>query len=233
MNHKRLITVFSLVSMLAHPVVAAAQRPLNFEMGFRFGIPMTESLSSSLTGVAGAFSSASSEKPGYAVGPSFGVLFDDRIAVEFEAIYKPVRFYESARTGPSTQSYSTIRGSSWEFPLLANYRFLNNPIRPFGGGGFVLGTTLNGTIETRTVDLQTGGETLSAGPFSGSIDNLGLGLVVNGGLEWRHSRFVIRPEFRYTRRPDATQSTFLFRTPNQFEYLIGFSVLARSADGTR
>jgi hypothetical protein len=57
--------------------------------------------------------------------------------------------------------------------------------------------------------------------------------VINGGLEWRNSRFLIRPELRYTRRPDASQNTSLLRAANQFEYLIGFSFLARSAGDIR
>jgi len=233
MKYRHLITVFSLVSMLLNELDGGAQHPLNFEIGFRSGVPFTESLSSRLTGVAAAFSSASSVKPGFTVGPTFGVILHDQIAVEFEAIYKPIRFYESVRTGPVLQSFSTTRGSSWEFPLLVNYRFFRRPIRPFGGGGIVPGATLDGTTETRTVDLQTGAERFSTGPFRGSVENLGPALVVNGGLEWRNSRFLIRPELRYTRRPDASQNTFLFRAPNQFEYLIGFSLLGRSADDIR
>src|SRR5262249_1071042 len=160
---------------------------------------------------------------------TFGVILRDQIAIEFEAIYKPIRLYESVFTFPALQSFSTTRGSSWEFPLLVNYRFLRRPVRPFVGFGFVSGATLHGTPQTRTVDLQSGGESFQNGPFRDSVENLGLALVFNGGLEWRNSRFLIRPEFRYTGRPDASQNTFLFRTPSQFEYMIGFSFLGRSA----
>jgi hypothetical protein len=233
MNCRYLITLFGFVSVLAHAIDGTAQRPLNFEVGFRSGVPFTNLLSSRLTGVAAAFSSATFVKPGFSVGPTFGVILHDQIAIEFDAIYRPIRFFGSSRTGPTLQSLSTTRGSSWEFPLLVNYRFFRRPIRPFGGGGILVGATLDGTTETRTLDLQTGVESFSTGPFRGSVENLGPALVVSGGLEWRNSRFLIRPELRYTRRPDASQNTFLFRAPNQFEYLIGFSFLGRSAGDVR
>ena len=44
----------------------------------------------------------------------------------------------------------------------------------------------------------------------------------------RRQRLVlIRPELRYTRRPDASYNTDLLRAPNQLEYLVGFSFLGR------
>ncbi len=217
MNYRLLITIAGLVSILAHAIDGAAQPPVNFEIGFRSGVPFTDSLTSSLTGVASVFSSSSFVKPGFTLGPTLGMILHDQLEVEFDAIYKPIRFFGTSTIGPTLHSSSTTRGSSWEFPLLVNYRFLRRPIRPFGGGGIVLGSILDGTTETRTLDSSTGVEAFSSGPFRGSVMNQGAALVISGGLEWRNSRLLIRPELRYTHRPEASQNTYLLRAPNQFE----------------
>ena len=233
MKYRHLITIVGLVSILADAIDGAAQPPVNFEIGFRPGVPFTDLLTSRLTGAASVFSSSSFQKPGYTVGPTLGMILNDQLEIEFDAIYKPVRFFGSSTLGPNLQSSSTTRGSSWEFPLLVNYRFLRRQIRPFGGGGIVTGALLKGTKETRTLDSRTGLATVSSGPFRDPVMNHGVALVINGGLQWRNSRLLIRPEMRYTHRPDADQNVGLLREPNQFEYLIGFSFLARSAGNHR
>src|SRR5437867_8187311 len=233
MNSRHLIAIVGLISFLAGAIDGAAQRPVNFEIGFRSGVPFTDALTSRLTGSAAFFTSASFVKPGFTVGPTLGVIVHDQFAVEFDAIYKPIRFFGSSTIGPALQASSTTRARSWEFPLLINYRFLRLPIRPVGGGGIILGSTLKGTTETRVLDLRTGVESFSTAPFRGSVIGKGLALVVNGGLEWRSSRVLIRPELRYTRRPDASYNTVFLRAPNQLEYLVGFSFLGRWAGNSR
>jgi hypothetical protein len=233
MKYRHFITIVGLVSVLAEAIDGAAQPQVNVEIGFRSGVPFTDSLTSRLTGAAAFFSSSSFVKPGYTLGPTLGMILNDQLEIEFDAIYKPVRFFGSSTLGPGLQSSSTTRGSSWEFPLLVNYRFLRRQIRPFGGSGIVMGALLKGATDTRTMDSRTGVESFSSGPFRDSVMNQGAALVINGGLEWRNSRFLIRPEIRYTHRPDANQNTGLLREPNQFEYLIGFSFLARSAGNIR
>jgi hypothetical protein len=232
MKYRHFITIVGLVSILADGIDGAAQPSINFEIGFRSGVPFTDLLTNRLTGVAAFFSSSSFPKPGYTLGPTLGMILDDHLEVEFDAIYKPVRIFGSSTAGPGPQS-STTRGSSWEFPLLANYRFLRRQIRPFGGGGIVVGALLKGTTETRTLNTSTGVETVSSGPFRDPVMDQGAALMINGGLEWRNSRLVIRPEMRYTHRPDADTNVGFIREPNQFEYLIGFSFLARSAGNSR
>ncbi len=176
----------------------AAQPPVNIEIGFRAGVPFTESLTSRLTGSAAFFSSTSFVKPGFTLGPTLGMIYHDQLEVEFDAIYTPIRIFGSSTLGPSLQSSSTTRGSSW-----------------------------------RTLDSRTGLESVSSGSFRESAVNQGAALVINGGLEWRNSRLLIRPELRYTHRSDADQNTFPLRAPNQFEYLIGLSFLARSAGASK
>ena len=189
--------------ILIAALVTYAQTPVQLEFGVRLGVPFTVPLESRLTGPASVFSSQAFDRSAFSAGPTFAVVVYDRVAVEFDALYKPIEFRSSVFTGTST-STSVIRGSSWEFPLIANYRFLNRPVRPYGGGGMLLGQTLN------------------TGQFRTFLNQLPA-FVLNGGLEWPMSRLVLRPELRYTRWSAASQSTAAARRENQFEYLIGFS----------
>jgi hypothetical protein len=190
----------SLVVILAISAWAPAQNPVQFEFGVRAGIPFTRSLESQLTGPAATFSSQAFGRAPVSAGPAFTVVFFDRLAVEFDAVYKSMTFKNSAFNG-TTYTTSSGNVSSWEFPLIADYSFLNGPVRPYGGGGMVLGERLSGRRFLNQLPAY----------------------VFNGGLEWRLSRIVVRPELRYTRWSSFPQSTSMARRRNQFEYLVGFS----------
>jgi hypothetical protein len=208
---------------------AFAQDALRFEFGARVGIPMDENLHDFLTGPAATFSSSSFERPKYAIGPTFGVVVYNRVGIQFDAIYKPIRGSGSFFS-PNAPSTSTMRGSAWEFPLLANYRILHGALRPFGGGGLVLGQKVSATAETRTTDLLRNGlVTTSTFPCC-FVFETGTAWVVNGGLDWRLGYISIQPELRFTHWPGPTQSG-TFHTPHQFEYLIGFTLHPKSVSG--
>ena len=113
-----------------------------------------------------------------------------------------MRFNSSFYNGTSYISSSRYL-SSWEFPLIADYSILQGRIRPFAGGGILLTERLS----------------------EGFLNQLPA-YVINGGLDWRVSRVVIRPELRYTRWSSVSQSTDVARRENQFEYLVGFSFRA-------
>jgi hypothetical protein len=174
-------TAGTLLLILAVCTVASGQNPVEIQFGVRAGIPFTAGLESSLTGVAQTFGSEIFERSSFSLGPTFAVILTNRIGIEFDSLYKPVNFTESFE-GPN-QSRSVTRGSSWEFPLLVNYRALRG-VTPYGGGGILLGATLSGTTETRTVNTQTGVETVGSGKFRTSFKQLPA-YVVNGGWNGR------------------------------------------------
>ena len=200
----RHVIISSLLVTLAIPFSGAGQDTIEFEFGVRAGLPLTLPLESRLTGAGSVFSSQAFSRAPVSVGPTVAVLIHDRIAVQFDSLYKRMRFNSSFYNGTSYVSSSRYL-SSWEFPLIADYRILKGPIRPFGGGGILLNETLSG----------------------GFLNQLPA-YVINGGLDWRVSRVVIRPELRYTRWSSVSQSTDVARRENQFEYLVGFSFRALS-----
>jgi len=199
----RVSTACGLLAFLAIPPVASGQNRIEFEFGVRAGVPFTVPLTSRLTGPASVFSRQAFTRPPVSVGPAFAVVVYDRLTVQFDFLYKTMRFNNSVFNGTSYSSSST-RVSSREFPLIADYAILKGPIRPFGGGGVLLG------------DSWSDRRVLNQLPA----------YVINGGLDWRMSRLVIRPELRYTRWSSVSQSTDAARRENQFEYLVGFSFRA-------
>jgi hypothetical protein len=190
----------SLAVLLMILPYARGQERIEFDFGLRTGVPFTVPFESSLTGAAAVFSSQAFSRPSVAVGPTFAVVVHDRIAIQFDALYKRSTFSNSFFTGTSSVS-SSQRLSSWEFPLIADYAMLKGPLRPFGGGGFLLSDTYSERF-------------LSQLPA----------YIINGGLDWRVSRLVIRPELRYTRWGSIPQATDVGRRENQLEYLVGFSL---------
>src|SRR5205823_2692387 len=110
-------------------------------------VPFTVSLDSQLTGAGAVYSSFAFERSKFSVGPAVTAVVFDRVAIEFDAIHKPVRF-RSSFYNPSAIPIDTTRASSWEYPLIADYRFRSGPVRPYGGGGMLLGQGLSGTTES-------------------------------------------------------------------------------------
>jgi len=210
-------TICSFCLVLTLVVGVYGQSPVELELGAQAGVPFTVPLESLLTGPAGTYSSQAYERSAFSVGPAVAVVIHERIAVEFDALYKPIKF-----TSSSASISTSTRGGSWEFPLIANYRFLSGPIRPFGGGGMLLGASLFGTTETENTDNRTGVVTVRSDPFRAFFSQLPA-YIVNGGLEWRSSHVSIRPELRFTRWSGVDQSASDVRKQNQFEYLLGFS----------
>lgn len=200
------------------------QETVSVELGARAGIPFIVPLESQLTGGAAVFSSYAFERSQFSVGPAITGIVLDRVAIEFDAIYKPIRF-TSSLSSPFTLPVNTTHASSWEFPLIADYRFLGGPVRPYGGAGILLGQSISGTTDSRVTDLRTGTVTTSSASFGTFFTQLPA-YVINGGLEWRTSRVVIRPELRYTRWSPVGQSEAAVRPQNQFEYSLGFSFKA-------
>src|SRR6266850_6643074 len=122
-----------------------AQRRLDFEFGVRTGVPITKPLSRVSTAPCCGISSESFPRT-LIVGPTVGVVVLDRVQVEFEALYRPLRLSTESRALDSPNSSVTrMRGALWEFPLVANYTFFRGTVRPYAGGGLVLVTSQSGT----------------------------------------------------------------------------------------
>ena len=181
-----------LFSFLVSPLTFAGQI---FSVGVKAGVPFTDAFSSFTNGSYNAFSSSKN----YIVGPMVELHLPLGLSAEADALYRPLNF---TATRPNVMQNTDF--SSWEFPILAKYRFAVPLVKPYMEAG----------PSFRTV----------GGQFGGNLSNSGFTAGV--GVELRLARFRIGPEIRYTHwgsdSSNAAQLGFN-SNQNQGEFLVGFS----------
>jgi hypothetical protein len=180
-----------------------AQVDHKVEVSAYAGVPLNHTLRDAFCcSTAASFISHATDDASYITGLSAGVVLADRVHITFGAMYMPVSFREIGTVDipPVRRVTSTTHGTSWEFPLLGDYRWLKGAVRPFSGGGFVIANRISGNP----------GTSQSPAP------------VLSGGVEWVRYRFVIRPEFRYTHYPQNDSSNVAVGRPStQIQFLVG------------
>lgn len=121
-------------------------------------------------------------------------------SVEADALYRPLNLTFAGPLGTSVDEST----SSWEFPILAKWRFPIPLLKPYIEGG----------PSFRTVGGRPGNYL--------SNDGITLGF----GIELRLARVRIGPELRYTHwSSDASGASVngINSNQNQGEFLVGFS----------
>jgi hypothetical protein len=191
--------------ILLGAIPAFAQGPFQIEVSAYGGVPLNSTLTQAFCcTTATGFVAYQPENAHYVVGLSSGVVISDRLHVTFGATYLPVSFIRIGFT-PTATLNEPAHGTSWDFPLLADYRWLKGSVRPYSGGGLV--------VLSRVTE----------GP------NQALAPVITGGVEWVHRTFAIRPEFRYIHFPDGSGSDVHVQRPqNQYQVLVGFAFRTNS-----
>lgn len=143
-----------------------------------------------------------SEAKDYLAGPAIELRLPFSLAVEFDALYRPLHLTESFFNflNNTTQiSQGTVK--TWQFPLLAKYRLPGRGIRPFVEAGPSFRHTATSTL------------------FLGNPQQSNHGFTAGGGGEIRIWKLRVAPEFRYTRW--AADTYFPFPNSDQAELLAG------------
>jgi hypothetical protein len=148
----------------------------------------------------------------FIIGPKLELTLSKGLSVEADALYRRMRATTAVVMSPPIQlpsgisinSYAfTFTRSSWEFPLLAKYRFARSRMNPF----FELGPSFR--------------------PASKGSGLSHYGICAGAGLEMRLWNLNIAPAARYTRW--SYKPVFLPEPNlNQFELLVGISQPAAS-----
>ena len=127
-------------------------------------------------------------------------------SVEADALYRPFNLNsQHTASGSGLVALQKETFNSWEFPILAKYRFAIPLVKPY----LELGPSF------RTVGGSPGGSAFSSS-----------GVTAGAGVELRVARFRVGPEFRYTYwgSDSGATSTYEFSpNRNQVEFLVGFS----------
>lgn len=147
-----------------------------------------------------------STRKDYAVGPMIEVSLPWRgLLVEIDALYRPMSLTTAVvLPGGTLNSVSPATVVTWEFPVLAKYRFTSGKVRPFieAGPSF----RASGNLNTAAPSVYGG--------------------TAGFGVEAHVGKVKISPVFRYTRwAADAAVAPFGSPTKrDQVELLAGFSL---------
>jgi hypothetical protein len=200
----------------------------SFSAGVKLGVPATPYFDTGTTGSLHGSAVYSSATRRYTLGLTGEWHLTRAFGFELDAMYHRLGYTGSFTTlGAEFFSNSVLHvdGDSWDFPLLAKYRF-GRGIRPYMAAG--------GTLRFIGPVHGQGEQTILSGPLlpataiaTDSPSELNKrvypGLTAAGGVEFAAGRFRILPELRYTRwAPIISGPGGVLRlAPNQVEFLLG------------
>jgi hypothetical protein len=216
------VTAGVLVMLLAGLTTSVLAQDLHF--GAKAGVPVTAYFETGQVAVRGGVLKYSSATPRYTLGPSVEWRPNPSVALEFDALYRRIRYVRTENTsvsGVTLASSYEVKGNSWDFPMMAKYR-RDARVAPYVAGGFVLRYIgLGGARGVETV--QTMGTTITR-PIE-SEDTAAMfvpGVTVAFGMEVGPARLRLLPEFRYSRWRRVNISGPMRLEGNQIEFLLGF-----------
>ncbi|HYR43919.1 MAG TPA: outer membrane beta-barrel protein [Terriglobia bacterium] len=158
--------------------------------------------------------------PHYMVGSTVMLNFNPQVAIQFDALYKPIRF-RSDQINSVTSFQTSTRGSWWEFPIMAKFRFTRNSSRPFANGGISF-YHASGSSHTFYQNFLNGTQSQFSDPLT--LIGSRVGIVMGGGVEFVVRRIRIAPEARYNQWPFGRSfATGSYPQRNQIDLLIGVS----------
>jgi hypothetical protein len=197
--------LFSKLSLSLLFLSAGAFAQLPFGLGIKAGVPITDGFSKTQLDPS---TYAASNSRNYIVGPMVELRLPFHLAVEADALYRPLNVTTTTTNGTTVTASASSDYSSWEFPILAKYRFGFPIVHPYIEAGPSFRTT------------------------SSSISNLSNnGVTVGAGVEVQALLLRIAPEFRYTHWSSDSKTALtglVTQTPfsskqDQVEFLVGFS----------
>ena len=204
----RLTTIFLIAGsfLIDGPAIFAQ----HISVGVTAGVPFTGGLSDFTTpsSVLNEVTHTYSNSHQYIVGPMIEVRLPFSLAIEADALYRPVNAATNVTAGTgSTQVVlqSSTNVATWEFPILGKFRFAFPIVKPY---------------------VEAGPSFRSSGSDLSYIS--GRGFTLGGGIEVKILRLRIAPELRYTHwgsdsPPPLNSSFYAPSNQNQGEFLVGFS----------
>lgn len=214
---RSLVTVImrSLLLFLLGAVSACSQP---FTAGVKIGVPLTDFITT--------VENVSSSVPNRFVGGVTGELrLPFGLGVEVDILYRRLHYQYTVGNPLSGLIADRTTANSWEFPILAKYRFPSRIVRPYVDAGVAF-DTLSGLTDTVS---QIGTPTLPvarATPTPAALQNNSTkGFVIGAGVDIHAFVIHLSPEIRYTRwgSPHFNLSGVLSSNQNQAEFLLGIT----------
>jgi len=174
-------------------------------LGVVGGVPLTGGLADNTAHEVDLIERTYSNSNQYIVGAMAELRLPLGLAVEADGLYRPVNFSETIQVVGGLTGHYSENISTWEFPILAKYRFSFPVVKPFVEAG----------PSFRTVG-------------SGLSWLSGKGFTAGLGVELKVLKLRIAPALRYTHwgSDSALSPGAGFVAPsqqNQGEFLVGFS----------
>jgi hypothetical protein len=143
------------------------------------------------------------------------MLVDNRLAVDVEALFRPIR-YQTRTDSPRVTSFDTIHGTALEIPVIVSYHFLvRSAVSPFAGAGLIPYEKSWGRDDAHSIIHDQGDrETNVVFSFPG-FNSESKPLLLRAGVSFGRTRWLIRPEIRYTHSSGSSG-----RTPNQWDAFV-------------
>lgn len=201
--------------------------------GLKLGVPFTQYFETGASGGRNGSAVYSAATRRYTFGASAELRLNRAFGFEVDALYHRMGYvgivnFTSSASGAIDDTAIDVKGNSWDFPVMAKYRF-GRVVRPFVAGGGVLryvgpvrgqgqqtiGSLATGTSTTTPIDTTDPSELRK---------RFYPGFAVGGGVEFGVGRLRLLPEFRYTRwTANISGPGGLLRfSPDQAEFLVGF-----------
>jgi hypothetical protein len=206
-------SAISILLFLMAAVPARAQQT-SIHLGGQIGVPINRNIPPPPTPGLGS-STVSPQGPRIIMAPAFTFFVDNRLAVDVEPLFRPIR-YETDEFGPRVSTFDTTRATSLEIPVIVSYHFTPRQLRPWAGAGLIAYEKSWGRVDGRGVIHDQGDrQTHVVFTFSG-VKPTTPPLIVNAGLDYFRNGWSLRPEIRYTHSTGSSG-----RRPDQWDALIG------------
>jgi hypothetical protein len=175
-----------------------------FGIGIKGGIPLTDGLSNFNQLENQVTTHSYSDSKQYIVGPMVEVRLPLSLAIEADALYRPINFSMTQQQGSGPLIRSAENVSNWEFPILGKFRLPLPVVKPYVEAG---------------PSFRKTGEALK--------EFANRGATIGAGVEIKIVKLRIGPEVRYTRwAGDGQPAPGIFFPPSkqdQAEFLVGIS----------
>jgi hypothetical protein len=214
-------------------LLAAVATPLfaqGLHFGLKAGVPATAYFETGQTGSLHGGSEYSAATRRYTVGASVEWRLTHTFGFELDTQYKRMGYVgivTSFWNGILTTAAFDTKGASWDFPLLAKYRF-GRVTRPYIAGGGVLRYIgpIRGRGELTVQDLVAQTTTRTPIDTTEPTDvrkRQYPGITAGAGIEFGLGLVRLLPEFRFTRWTAniAGPGGTLRFNPNQAEFFLG------------
>ena len=209
--------------LLSALLTAGAAFSQPFSVGLKGGMPMTDFIDV----VRAQNINASTTTNRYIVGPTAELRLPFGLGVEVDALYRHFSYNSSSVISTIAGNLTNIdtTSGSWEFPILAKYRFKGKIVHPYVSAG-VAWDTLSGLTQTVTSVVNNVTKTTSTSSPAELANTTTRGFVLGGGVDVKALVIHIAPEIRYTRwgARQFIDPTGLFNSKqNQAEFLVGIT----------